>query len=304
MKSIAVYRRLAAKSATFATLLTGAVWAVSTADYVAEATLKPVGSRGSLSSLASVASQLGVGLGVTGEEQSLEYFINLITSREVLTQVLELEVELVGDTARVPLDRLLGAKGDTPNEYLLDAIERLRRRISASPDIRAGLIRVRVEMPSAAAAESVAVSVLSQADSLSAEIRRAQARDEREFLAERLQEANARLLQLERDLEDFRTKNRSVDASPSLQVEYERRQRRVDIAAQLGGAIERELQSAGAEVARNTASWALIERPERSARRDARPYALIWLALFLLTGVGVFTVSRLRAPGIGTRTDG
>lgn len=265
-------------------------WGLSSHSYVAEATLKPVGARGSMSSLASVASQLGVGLGVSGEEQSLEYYIALLRSRSVLRDVLQLSVDVGVPGSATGLMTVLGAEGEDDRDLLNDAFKRLRERVNAYPDLRAGLIRLSVEMETASSAEVVAQAVLRSADSIAAEVRRAQASDELEFLEERLSDARRSLRSAEDELAAFRASNRITENSPTLAVELERRQRKVDLASQLFGAIEREREAAGAEVARGTSSWVLIEEPSMSARRESRPYLLLLLATFAIA-YGALTVA-------------
>lgn len=291
MNRISVSAKVRYASIGFATLATLALLLFVPPKFEADATLKPVGTKGSLGSLAAVANQLGVGLGISSEEQSLEYFITLLTSRGVLIDVLKRDVVVDSNEGPQPLHVVLGAKGDTDPEYWLDGVERLRDVLSVSPDIRAGLIRLTVKLSSPDAAETVALRVITLADSLSTDVRRAQARDERRFLEERVEALSERLEASERDLQDFLTKNRSVSSSPELQLEIDRRRRRVDLAQQLVAALQREVEAAGAEEARNTATWAVIEGPIRSARTVKRPYALIWIALTALAGISLVLAS-------------
>ena len=174
-------------------------------------------------SLQSIAAQFGFALPSSG--YSVYYFAQVIQSRSVLEAVAQDTLRADGDTLAV-MD-LLGASGNTLDERLESAVKTLEDRIDVRTDDQANLVTVRAQAPSIHLAEALGRSALSALDSVINVSQRTGGSYERRFAEGQADSAREALRAAEDQLRDFYKANRSIESSPTLQVEEGRLRRQI-----------------------------------------------------------------------------
>ena len=251
-------------------LLAAAFTAVTGVNYIAESRFAPYARDAQLSSLAGVAAQFGISVGSGGQGESVEFYAQLLQSRELLQEVVlsgyaDRLAVLKGDTVGTALLTLWDVKGDTREEQLLEAVRRLRDVLHVSTDLRANILTVRTEAKSTWLAEQINRRLLDLVNEFNVAKRQSQATAERRFAEARMKEARFELLAAEDSLQRFLTTNRSYEQSPTLRFEAGRLERLVDFRQQVFTALAQSFEQARIDEVRNTPVINILDAPEGSA---------------------------------------
>ena len=229
-------------------------------------------------SLQSVAAQFGFALPSSG--YSVYYYAQLVQSRSVLEIVAR--DTLRSDGRSVAVMDLLDASGSTPERRLEDAVKTLEDRIDVRTDDQSNLVTVRSEAPSPHLAEALGRSALTALDSVINTSQRTGGSYERRFAEAQADSARAALRAAEDELRDFYKANRSIESSPTLQVEEGRLRRQIQVLQDVYLALMNQQESAKLQEARNTPAIALVQPPLASAKK-VWPRRSVW-ALFGFIG--------------------
>lgn len=229
-------------------------------------------------SLASVAAQFGFALPSSG--YSVYYYAQVVQSRKVLEIVAH--DTLRADGRSVAVMDLLEASGSTRDRQLEAAVKALEKRIDVRTDDQANLITIRTQAPSPHLAEALGQSVLSALDSVINTSQRTGGSYERRFAEGQADSARAALRTAEDQLRDFYQSNRSIESSPTLQVEEGRLRRQIQVLQDVYLALVNQQESAKLQEARNTPAVALVQQPLASAKK-VWPRRSVW-ALFGFIG--------------------
>lgn len=240
--------------------------------FEAQSTFTPQsGSGGDISRFAGLAAQFGFNLGGSSSGESLDFYVELLKSRELLEAVALTEYrftldEKSGKTLQGTLIELYDVDGDTPELRLREATDRLAESISASANHAAQIVTVRTRAPWRELSVQINQRVLDLIAEFNLEKRQTRAAEERRFVETRLAEAERELRAAEAELQEFLEQNRRRDGSPQLAFEQSRLQRRVDLRQQVYGSLAQAYEQARIEEVRNTPVITIIDSPERSAR--------------------------------------
>jgi uncharacterized protein involved in exopolysaccharide biosynthesis len=246
---------------------------------------------------AGLASLAGLSLGSTTEGP--QFYAAILTSRPITDAVLNrrfpVGFEVVVDSARL-LD-LLEPKGATEAERLWNGTRLLAGRMAVTPDVRTGMIRLNVTLPSPISAAAVANQFVWELNRFNAEVRQSQARARREFIEARVTEVASELTKAEEEMRQFLVENRDYENSPRLTFEYGRLQRVMNTEQELYLDLQRQLNTARIEEVDDIPAVSTIEHAV-PPQRKSRPRRALWLALITFSaGLALSAAVVLRDHG-------
>lgn len=253
-------------------------------EYTAKSIFEPQNRSSEISRIAGLAAQFGLNLPRPSTGESLDFYAELLRSRELLGAAVQTNYRFATepgspDTLSGTLIELFEIGEDTPERRLRTAIDELAARVSVRPNLTASLVTLQVTAPWPELANQINRRMLDLIGEFNLEKRQTQARAEREFVGARLQEAERELREAEAELEAFLRQNRRYDQSAQLQFEYGRLQRQVELRQQVYVTLAQAFEQVRIEEVRNTPVISVLESPEGSARRRGGRIAKVMMAL-------------------------
>lgn len=262
----------------------------STASFIAE-------GKAQSSPLTGLASQFGLNIGAATSE-SPDFYADLVTSEAILQLVVDSTVEVQPNGPRVSIADLYDVGGRTGAIRRERAIRKLQQHMVAVPNVKTGIVTVRVSSPSAFASREIADRCLRLLNDFNLQRRQAHAATEREFAASQLEVAQRALRGAEDDLQAFLQSNRVIN-SPRLEFERDRLQRQVDSKQQLYNTLSDAYEQARLTELRDVPLITRILNPTLPPRPD--PKGTMVFAIFglsfgaFLTGFAVLIADRWKA---------
>lgn len=286
-------RRMIATCGAVGCVLALGVSLVLPSMYTAETTFTPEvssssalsGSLAGLAGLAGLASQLQLSpASLSGA--SPDFFAQVVHSREVLKAALDTPFPDPNDPAHRPrrLMDLLDVSGKTPRDRLERAIKKLGKRVDVAIDRRTGIITLSVKQRSPTLAAGVANRVVELVNELNLQRRQVQSRQQRQFLARRLDDAQRALGEAEQQHLRFLEQNRRYQESPSLDAEAARLERQVQLKQEVFLSLTKSVEEARIAELRDTPMLSVIDSAEPPYRRSS-PRLFINTVLGLLIGL-------------------
>ncbi len=261
-----------------------AAFAVLRPAYQAQAAFTPTPAGGNVNggNLAGLAEQFGFHVNALTGGQPLEFYAGLVGSRSLLTQVAMTPYVFSRrsgssnprDTIHTTLLRLYNPGGRTEEERILNAVKILRSKTSADLDTRSNIVRISVRARWPGLAEAVARRMLDLINEFNLHSMQSQAGAERQFVENRLGEAQRDLSAAEDSAQEFLERNRTFQASPRLQFESARLQRRVELRQQVYSTLAQAYEQARIAEVRNTPVITVFDAPEGSAKSVRSPVAM------------------------------
>jgi uncharacterized protein involved in exopolysaccharide biosynthesis len=263
------------------------------ATFTASATFTPQTTTNQ-SSLAGLASQLGIAVPVQDASRSPAFYADLLVSRKILGAIVDSGFRQSGTRPedREALAAFLKVRGSTAAVRREKSIDKLRKRINRAVIQRTGLVSVSVSTPNAALSHRILAHLLDHVDQFNRLTRQSQADAERRFTEARLGEVGGELRDAENALQRFMQENRAFRNSPELNFQEQRLQRALNLRQAVFTTLSQELEQAKIEAVRDTPLITIVEPPELPARPDPRgfvkgiPLAIVGgLALGVLVGL-------------------
>jgi uncharacterized protein involved in exopolysaccharide biosynthesis len=271
---------LGISSALFA-LIAAAFWLLR-GESVATAMIKIPG--GPTSPYGALAAQLGVTSATTAQSDPVEFYLKLLDSRALLTQVVRARYR-TADNKDVSYAEAFGLQGENPGQTERRSISDLRKRIGASADNVASTITLTVSARSGVLAEQVDRYLLNAINDFNIRRRQSSARNERRFAESRLTEARGELRAAQDALEQFALGNKAFAQSAAQQAHSQRLQAEIDIRQRLVAMLEQAFEQAKLDEVRDTPVITEIDSPEGSAvRRLSLAVTVVIAALLGLVG--------------------
>ncbi|MBI4502338.1 MAG: hypothetical protein HY700_14405, partial [Gemmatimonadetes bacterium] len=212
-------------------------FAWSSRDYAATARITPQNEQPNLSSLMGVAAQLGVANPVGRQNESVDFYADLIKSREILDSVALTTFRFTA--GRDDTDTLSGTyidlnqiKGRNDYDRIYRARRMLDRKVTTTLKRTSGLVTIQTRAKWGRLAEQMNRRILELVNQFNLQRRQTAARAEREFLDRRLADIKSQLEDAQGALRSFQERNRSWQSDPALSLDMLNRQRRVDVAKQ------------------------------------------------------------------------
>lgn len=263
------------------------------ANYVAESRFKPQAGSNQLGRLTGLASQFGLSVPTSGNDESVDFYAELAKSNELLRELAKspyrVEVEK-GKFVTGTIVELYRIKGKNDEEKLLRATDLLRQSTSAGAHVKANLVTLRTVLRWPDLAVGVNRRLLDLINEFNVKKRRTSASAEREFVEARLAASRMELRQAEGALQQFREQNRGMLGAPQLATQSARLERQVTLETQVYQGLATAYEQVRLEEVRNTPLVTVVDGPEHSAKRaggSLKINALIAMMVGLLLGVGV-----------------
>lgn len=235
------------------------------------------------SNLASLAAQFGVS-GIGGDAEPLGFYSLLVTSRELLSEAVSSRYEIDGDS--MTLVDAYGIEANLePDLRHAQALARLEETVQASANGDAGVVHVRVEAESPGLAVQINRRLLELVNEFNLLKRTSQAREEREFVENRLAEARRELEQAEELLEAFLEANRTYQTSPTLTFDANRLNREVELRQSVVASLAQGYELARIEEIRATPVITVVDAPERNVFQPG------WLVPAVMAGTVGFVLA-------------
>jgi uncharacterized protein involved in exopolysaccharide biosynthesis len=179
-----------------------------------------------------------------------------------------------------PLAAIYGYDGQSDALRAFNTVKKLRKAVKVDVNIRTGVVRFSIEARAPELAEAFAESTLAALNAANVDLRRTRAAAERQFTADRAEHAKEDLREAEQALADFYQRNRSISASPLLQLEEGQLKRQVDMAQQVYVQLRLQEEQAAVQEVRNTPAISVIDPPIVPAKRS-------WPSRRLAAGLGL-----------------
>jgi uncharacterized protein involved in exopolysaccharide biosynthesis len=264
--------------------------------YAARAELAPRASDNRLANLAGLAAQFGVSAGSLGPTEGVEFYAEVLRSNEILGAVVTSSFqfskrrlgETTGDSARGTLMDIWGIKGPTPEVREAAAVRRLRASMTARPNIAANLLRLEVTARWPELAVQINRHFLQALDAFNLHTRQSQAAAQRRFIEQRLADQKVALTADENALAEFESRNRLLQI-PSLILERQRLQRRVDVSQQVYLTLAQSYEQARIDEVRDTPVVTVVDAPENTVEQSGGLVLFVLLGGFVggLAGLGL-----------------
>ena len=241
--------------------------------YTSTASFYPETRRGS-GGLSSLAQQYGVSLPGMGSDpgQSLQFYVELARSREILNRLLAEPLTYRGPRGEVsqPLTEILEIPEGTPAERIEDGVVRLRSMIRPGASLTTGIVRVQVTTRSPTLSHALAQRTLDLINEFNLQKRQSQGATERRFAERRLEEMTDSLRIAEERLQAFEQRNAQYLMSPHLRMEQRRLANNLAAKQLLHTTISQSYEQARMEEVRDTPVITTLERPSIPVRPDSR----------------------------------
>jgi uncharacterized protein involved in exopolysaccharide biosynthesis len=262
-------------------------------DYVAESRFRPAESGADMGRLAGIAAQFGINYAMGGESESIDFYAELLRSRELLAEVL-----LTGYEVQRPNGTpFAGTYLDYNNINHADerirlgrGLRHLRNHVAISTNAKSGIVTIRTEADTPELAEHLNRVMLDRVNAFNLERRQSKSAAERVFVEEQLAASRAELAAAERELETFLESNRRMDV-PYLQFQDTRLRRQVETRLEVYRSLSQNYEKARIDEVRDIPVITVVDSPERSARRTGSRKTSALLALvpgFILATTAVF----------------
>jgi len=270
--------------------------------FVAEAAFVPEGrgAAGLSGALSGLASQFGVAFG-SGTGDSPEFYVDLIKSRELLEPILLTPVRdpRTDDTLKTTILNLLDAGGKNRADSLYRGLRSLRQSISATADYMSSIVLVRVESRYPTICALIANRLLDDVGRFNSQMRRSRAGARRQFLGERLREAQSSLAIAEDSVRLFEQQNRTWENAPDLRFQHSRLSRQLSVNQEVYLTLRREYEVAQAEEVNDTPVITVIQTavpPTRKIRPKRALSGILGMLAggILVIGIAVFDGYRVR----------
>ena len=250
-----------------------------------------------------MAAQLGIAL-PSGGGDALETYTALAQSRVILQDVARKRYHLVrgglfGGTRVGTYAQVNGIEEPDSIKQMQAALRVLRAHMGVSSDPKSRMIFISTSAPSAEMAETLNQNILASIAQFDLQKRQTRAGAEKNFLGDRLNEAQSDLRVAEDALRNFMAANRGSYSSPQLQTERARLDRRVAFLQQVQQTLAQSYEQARIEQVRNTPVITVVDSPNGSAvlAQTRKGLALMGLAVGFVLGLLIAFVLERRAEG-------
>lgn len=262
-------------------------------EYVAESQFLPKDGNPLQAQTGGVLAQLTNAMRTDGE--GAPFYAALVTSTPLLDQVAEsrFEVAVDGEVRRGSIADLYGLEPATPEQESQASQALLRPRVNSTVQAGTGFVIVETTAKWPELAEAINARVLEQINEFNIGRRQTEASAEREFIAERMVEAEARLGEAEAELQAFLESNLRYEESPRLRFEAARLERRVNHRLQVYTSLAQSYEQARIAEAKNTPAITLVKEPQTRGRGAAdRPFynGLFAALVALILSLGLVAV--------------
>jgi uncharacterized protein involved in exopolysaccharide biosynthesis len=240
-------------------------------------------SRSSSASVSGLAAQFGIPVAAGDPTQSPQFYLELLTSAEILRGVATANYNLPNRDAK-PVTTLAQWYGIPRTAHTTDdVIKKLSRQLDATVSLRTGVITAAVSADNPVVAFQTASQLIDELNRFNSDRRLSRAGAEKEFAGRRLAETNLALRAADDRLQSFLQTNREYRSSIGLSFEEDRLAREVAMRQQLFTAASQAFETAKMEQVRETPVLTVLEPPRVPTSAD-RKGLLKTIVLGLIVG--------------------
>lgn len=257
--------------------------------YEAQVTFVPQASRnsglGSVSGLASLASQLGVTVPTVNPTLSPSFFAAVLRSRQVLESVLDAKLAAPSTDGRQQPESLLAIlriKKRRPAERRDVGIRWLLSHTAVAVDRQTGIITLTVRSHYPGVSADIANLLVATLDSFNIQRLQLQSREQRLFTERRLADAQREVRAAEGALLQFLTTNRTYAQSPTLRVEEGRLERDVQLKQDVYTTLSKAYEEARIAEVQDTPLLTIIDRAEPPVRPSTLSVPRVFVIALIL----------------------
>ena len=218
-------------------------------------------------------------------ENPSQLYPKVLRSKRILKKVIYLKYQTAAFDGQVNLIEYWYGKEDlSPDEKLEMMYRRLREGvITITVDKNTGVITVAVVTREPGLSAAIANNMIRELDRYNRDYKQIKAKEQRQFVEERLREEKSELTAAENQLKRFREKNRRVIDSPALLLEQERMVREVELHNTLYVELKKQYELVKIEEVKNTPVVDVLDRAEPPIKRFKPKRKLIVLLSSLLS---------------------
>ncbi len=255
-------------------------------EYTSSASFVPQASDKS-SALSGLAAQFGVSAGGPDATESPAFYVDLLTTREILTTVLEASYPITTDrgATMVKLINALDVNESTPGRRLDKAIEKITKRMQVTQKARTGVVSLSLRLNDPQLVQEVVRRLMDEVGRFSATKRNAKAAAEAKFTERRMLELRNQLRDAEDQLQAFLQQNRDYRNSPELTFRHDRLQNEVDFMRTILTGVSQANERARMDEARDTPVIMVIESPSLPPKPDSRGIARFGIVAIIVGGL-------------------
>jgi uncharacterized protein involved in exopolysaccharide biosynthesis len=226
--------------------------------------------RGPNPSVSGLAAQFGIPVNSGDPTQSPQFYLDLLTSDEILRSVALGSYQLPDRKNVGPQTLLQWYDLDASAKSISKVIRTLRGHLSASLSLRTGVIKAFVSADNAQVAVQVANHLIEELNKFNRERRLSRVGVERGFAEIQLREADAALRAAEDRMQSFLQTNREFRTSSSLSLQQDRLSRDVSMRQQLYTAAAQSFEQSKLDQIRDTPVLTILEPARVPAAADPR----------------------------------
>jgi uncharacterized protein involved in exopolysaccharide biosynthesis len=230
--------------------------------YSSSMSFTPEGAESGRSGLASLAGQFGVAIPGGNQSQSPDFYVKLLKSRAVLSQVARdsFVVPERGVGKHAVLDLLKVDAGPSP-EREAKGVKMLADMIGVAANKSTGIVESMVSTQWPSVSYGIMSSLATAVNAFNQRTRQGQAAVERKFIEGRLTLTAAELRAAEDRLENFLRTNRQYGSFSELSFAKERLQRDVNVQQQVFTSLTNSLEDARIREVRDVPVITMVETP-------------------------------------------
>jgi len=262
--------------------------------YASRSSFVPQAPESGASRISALAAQFALLAGGSSTGESVEFYAQLLRSRELLMQAAQSIYAVPvkpgsADSVRGTLVSLWKPSGTDSAARARSAVERLNRQLDVTTSRDANTVTLVTRAESPALAVQINRRLVSLVSDFNLMKRQTRAAAERKFTEERLGEARHELEVAEDAERQFLEQNREYQSSPQLRFEAARLERRVALRQEVAQALAQSYEQARIEEVRDTPVITVIDRPEFSVQRAHSRVvdAIVWALVAGLIGLGL-----------------
>lgn len=259
-------------------------------------------AAGALGALSSLASMAGVAMGgFAADAVSLDVYMTLLQSEPVVVPVLTSKyqtakfkdsVDLI-DYFEIEPDEDLSPERRERKRLVLALKEFNEDKVSLELDRQSNILFMTVEMPESALAAEVTNRLIDNLDYYLRHKRKSQAKERREYIAERISQVMDSLAEAEEALKIFRDQNRIVLTSPTLQTRQARLMRQVEVQQTIYVELVKQYELAKIDEIKDTPIVQVNQEAREPIKKAGPPrikIMLVLIAFVSLLGAAYFAV--------------
>jgi len=271
LATIREHRRLLGVAAVLGLVIALLLGFVQTPMYMSTGSFLPQARR-SQTNLPAVAAQLGLSISNGEANQSPQFYVDLLKSREILKPVVRASYAFASRGKRLvgTLPEIYGVDAPRSEGGVEEAMKRLDRNMSAAASAKTGVVSVSVKTPWPVLSGQLLQRILEEVNTFNLESRQNQATAERRFSEERLVASQSELRAAEERLQNFLEDNREWRSSPKLTFEQDRLAREIGTRQQVYTTIAQMYEQARMDEVRNTPLITIVEKPNVPLKPESR----------------------------------